>query len=214
MGYEPTHPSLYEKDKLAFDASVVKGLNDRQTAYVIGLGRFATEEESWTAAGYKQRPPMTERLREAISAIWGQRIMDPAEILGRKSEIARANYNDFIEPATHRGYILRVPTGKGHLVKSVTVDKDGVITRLELENRMGALVELAKLQNLYPKEARPSPEPPQIPNMEINFIDASTKIDYRTHIGPPPDGPMVDPYPPIQEKEDKGGTAVGKNGVG
>jgi hypothetical protein len=215
--YEPTHPSLYEKDKLAFDTSVVKGLNDRQLAYVLGLGRYATEREAAEAAGYVNIPPMTEKMREAVSAVWGKRIMAPNEILGRLSVIARSNINDYIRPqeigGKTWGYQLEIPADKGHAIKSVSIDqKTGNISKIDFESKLTALTELAKLQNLYPREPRPVADPPQPLPMEINFIDASTKIDYRAHVGPPPDGSMVNPYPPLQEQEGEGGEALGENG--
>jgi hypothetical protein len=137
-----------------------RGPTDKMRVFTREYLRTFNATASARAAGYKdpltsgqdckRNPWVREQIRKNLEA----RAMDADEVLGRLADQARADYSAYIKPDGSVDLEQLLEDGKGHLIKSTQVNRDGelVITfyssqrALELlAKNMGLLIERSEV---------------------------------------------------------------------
>lgn len=132
-------------------------LEPKQQVFVEEYLTCWNASEAARRAGYKFPNVQGTRLlaNVSIAVAVKQRIAEKAmtadEVLLRLAEHARSDFTDFVDPTTYGIPVIdltrALKEGKGHLVKKVSVTKDGV--SLELYDAQAALVQLGRAHGLF-----------------------------------------------------------------
>jgi hypothetical protein len=114
------------------------------------LAGYAGDDVTLASVGYENlRKP---QIRQAVAAAMRERAMEPDEIIGRLSDMARASLGDFISETVDGGsWKLDIPkaarNGKLHLVKNYKDTEHGA--EIQLHDPLRALETLARIHKMF-----------------------------------------------------------------